>query len=188
MVIRKKEIIVRLVLVVAVIVLFSLFIWRYTVINKLYSDTVKKQYQVMESGFFQDNVEMKVVDYQWMDRKKLIAEYGECEKEFENQDLRTLFVTVNFRNTGSKEACVESYNCYLETQGYANGISREVFLNCNKSDIMFSLSGGEQITLLLPFTIFEEQFTAREWKEIEKRKFYIISSLYPVKTIWDITS
>jgi len=152
------------------------------VINNKYPNPIVQKYEMSESVMM-DKLKVTVLDYQWLDEQEIIGNYPDLDIIIPDNEIKSLFITLSFENTGVAELLVESYYYTLESFGWCNGANLELFheINDDESNMRFYLQAEEKCTLVLPYTIVSSHFSKNNWKDIRETQFDLTLSLYPIK-------
>lgn len=147
-----------------------------TVLSKEIGETVdysNLQFLVVNSGF----IPQAQVNELWTKELDIFA------------GCKGYYVTVTVSNTGTEEKKLSLGNFELVSDAWINGVDMEKFLMLNSEDVKqkFLLKPGDTITCTLPFLIVKENFTNRQWEQIEQRKFELVLSLYPFKRVIELS-
>lgn len=94
-----------------------------------------------------------------------------------------MLVSLDIQNNGGVEKYIELYDFTAESLDWFNGVDMELFNLLNKENISLqpTLTPEEKISVILPYYIYDFQFTKNDWKEIDNRAFDLVYQLYPVK-------
>lgn len=89
---------------------------------------------------------------------------------------------ITLENTTDQIQEVELYNLNAETLGGSNGMHDAVVEGGDTNEIAFHrLQPGEVRKITIRYQILSNQFTKKDWKKIEERKFCLTYALYPEK-------
>lgn len=176
-----------IIIAVIVIIFASLFVLGQEKFRSTFPQAENIIYNIGEKGTLRDDkVELKIKNYKWMGQKEFEKKYGKFADAIPGSELKMLLVETEFYNKDKEEHVVEAYNYYIETLGYCNGVGMEGYSMINKKDMAFTLKAKQKEEIILPYTIFDFQFRKNRWKKIEKEKFYLTGSWYPVKKRWSL--
>ena len=99
---------------------------------------------------------------------------------------RMLVVTMELDNNTEQTTEVPLYQAMMEYEYYTNAVSLEAFLELNERGSLHpNLKAGEHMELKLPFVVYENQFSQKEWENIEEDSGNIIMALYPQKIMME---
>ena len=100
---------------------------------------------------------------------------------WEKQKL--VLATLEIEGTGDQDTMLDLTEIVLETKAWGNGITGELFsvLNSENGSLYEKLAEGETQTIICPFLLADNQFTEKEWKNLNAEKFSLILSYYPEK-------
>lgn len=176
----KKSII----LLITVVLLICGSIFGYRNVNAKYPAANVKEAKVGENLEYQKGILISA------DKKEILSDEA-ADKIYEMLgeepvfDTRIFDITITLSNTTEEPQEVVLTDIYLETTGAANGIA--LSMTDSKSGYYDSprvtLAAGEEKQVTFPYTMSRSFFSQNEWKDIEKRQFWLTFSSYPVKTI-----
>lgn len=93
-------------------------------------------------------------------------------------------LTVKVKNTGEEQK-IDLSEIELYRNDYSNGVVLEYFLDDNE-DYSLYLEPGEEKIYRFPFVIYQNLFTDKQWKNIEKSDWKLLLNLYPDKIMIDL--
>lgn len=177
----KHKHIVIIITVMILIAMSSIFVARFIYINQKYPsptlETVNLNKPIKYLGF-----EIKVEKSKLI-RADEIKKISSKDKLLFQYNSRALLVTINLKNTSKEKKKIDITPFEVESSGWRNAINLELFteITSNGSTMHPTIDAGKEITLVLPFTMLDVQFTKNDWDNIDNRKFDLVLSLYPVK-------
>jgi len=166
--------------------LLGAFLVCFFMINAKYRNST-----VVEKGIGEpvdyNNLQFTVTDAGFMPHEKSDELWADELDTFPG--CKGYYVTVTVNNTGTEEKKLSLGNFELVSDAWINGVDLEKFLTVNSDDIKqkFLLKPGDSITCTLPFLIVKENFTNKQWEQIEHRNFELVLSIYPVKRIVNLS-
>ena len=100
---------------------------------------------------------------------------------WEKQKL--VLATLEIEGTGNQDTMLDLTEIVLETKAWGNGITGELFsvLNSENGSLYEKLAEGETQTIICPFLLTDNQFTEKDWKNLNAEGFSLILSYYPEK-------
>ncbi len=131
-----------------------------------------------------NHFEIKATSFRVINNTDLLQLGSEFEQfTLGHEDFKCVLTELHIKNISSKNLNIEVFPFTLESIGFSNGINLELFNALNGGDAVMNpeLKPNEEITLQLPFTMIEEQFTKKDWNNVNERTFELVLSLYPVK-------
>lgn len=166
-----------------VVILIVIVTLGYIRINKMYPPSKLVETDMGKSLEYQDGVMIKVEDAVYLtdeQRDEIYKRIGEeplC-------DLKILEVTLTLENISEECKKVNMTDLYVEGVGAANGISNFLVgsLDGEYSGLSQELQPGESRQVTYSYQILSNQFSKKLWNKIEKQKFWLTYSSYPVKT------
>lgn len=129
-------------------------------------------------------IQMKVNGLSYIDKEELYRTYG-YKMDYEG-DIRAFLVSATYSNESGYTRIIAAYNSNIERVGYSNGIDPVLYSICNPIEMDFELKNGEKKDVILTYIIMDFQFTDHKWKKMKEEDFFISTSRYPVKTIWQL--
>lgn len=161
---------------VTVIMIISMLILligiQYIHINTVYCEPKKEEYLMGES-FNYRGVEVSVTDSVMMESKDI----SELLKG------KAIVVTIILKNNSEETKKVESDFFQVQCLDWNNGMSYEVFMALNGTDVSpnVTLNPGEEVALKLPYSLYDFQFPKDRWDNIVNEDFKLTLEVYPVK-------
>lgn len=169
------------------VVLIGLGIWwgmRVYQLNQKYPKDVIHQIKAGDSAMLAEDISMTITGCQWISFEEAGGQYVENEL---TEDGYYYVVEILLVNTGTEEANADLTQVNLETEGYLNGISLDVFLSMNDEPTLHPvLQPGESRSVLLTYTLYPIQWKAEDWAKLKGREFLLSLYDYPDKWCWDI--
>ena len=89
-------------------------------------------------------------------------------------------VTLNIMNTTGNKMYFDLPSVTLESGNWIQSLSMDLFFELNKN-FDSVIHPGRNISIRVPFALYEAQFSSKEWKNIFGREFDIIFELDPKK-------
>ena len=152
---------------------------RFQELNQKYPNPIIKEYREGDI-FYNDNLEVMVTGSLFMNPNEvcqIIPEY-----DLEMGEYKTLIVGVEVCNTGNIEQEFTPTNYMAQSQAWANGWDYELYTEINgTAEVVFLVSPGETVRILLPFNLYKSQFRKQSWENLLKRSFNVVISVYPIK-------
>lgn len=161
------------------------FFIRYMYINHLYKNPIEKisiEGQNVEYKSLNLMVERstlidcdQIQKHMYQDIKSLnqnMAVLGEC---------KVLIVRVKIQNLNHKSYGMSVANLVAKSGAWANGVDMGLFYQLNPSS-QFNIVLGENCSteVDIPFLLYEKHFSKDKFKNINKRDFQLILSVYPL--------
>lgn len=170
-----------IVLFIAAVIFWGIRVYQ---VNQKYPKDVIHTVPYGEAEVIAENITMKVIGREWLSFEEAKGKY--IEKELSEEGYYYI-VEVLLINTGEKEAQADLTQLNLETNGYANGISLDVFTLFNEEPILhLDLQPGEDYSMFLTYTLYDFQWKPKDWKHIQERDYQICQYDYPDKWCWEI--
>lgn len=132
---------------------------------------------------WKDGVQIKIEGMRFMDdaqiRKNPKVKKGMLFKD----EMKLLWIKVKIKNKGTKEVRLDATDLGAESPGWSNIPDMELYsaLDTSGKQLKFELKPSEEVEYELPYLLLKTNFRNSEWKKVEKKKYYITMTLYPVK-------
>lgn len=169
--------------VLLIIILIGCLI-RYNNLNEQYQPPTYENYKQNQVVSY-NSFAIKASEFEVMNEEDIqdLGPVYEDVTTIDGSSIKSIVTEVRIKNPSSQQMKLEVYPFVIESGGYSNGIDADLFhvLNKDEATMIPVLDAGEEITLQLPFTMIESQFTDKDWDNIENREFNLVLSLYPVK-------
>lgn len=175
----KKSKVVISILLILIIVILRL---RYNYINKQYPQVIEEIYSIGEKIDYR-GVELSVEEVRIIEHEEIV-DMNLQESKFYLEDKRKAIVAiVTFKNNSDKLVSIESDYFEATTIDWHNGLNYEMFsvLNGGDKSPYVELNSKEEITLQLPYEMFDFQFKENTWDKIRELQFRLVVDVYPIK-------
>ena len=173
--------------VVMLILLAMISGYKIKEVNKRYPSAKVELINKGVEKVIKNNIKLQVLNSEWKNQDEIYQQYGNVSELVDRKvKSETVLVEVELENLSNRQQKLELYNFYIETTGYSNGISPELFDKINNKSILLSFEPKEKIKIKLPYTIYKNQFTNKQWENIEKAPFFITEQFYPEKECFSI--
>lgn len=189
----NKKIFLILASCVLALVVLILSVFRIVEINRLYPDPQIITHNLGDriSG---DGITLCFQDYQLLSGNEFRKLYPTYNDDVLNYDMTpvkdeqryVLMVNVQIENNTDEERITSLVQIYAESLAWANGIDGNLFPVVNeayKDPMRVELHSGETVDIILPYSLYDFQFPAKSWNDIEKRTFDLTLSFYPTRNI-----
>lgn len=166
--------------------LLGVFLICFFMINAKYKNPTVVQKEIGEPMDY-NNLQFIVTEAGLMPQEKVDELWAEELDRFSG--CKGYYVTVTVSNIGTEEKNLSLGNFELVSDAWRNGVDMPRFLTINSDSMKgkFHLKPGDSFTCTLPFQIVKENFTNRQWKQIDHRNFQLVLSLYPVKRVFNLS-
>lgn len=160
-------------------------------LNRNYPNPEVQRYTTNEP-FIMDNFEVTVTEHQLLtvpEIKEQMADYDVTyvDNQGNNMDERLLLTELHLKNIGKEADVFYTYPCTLQSNAYSQGIILEYYddfnLHLENTDGAVFLEPGEEITVYLPYIIYQISFLDSAWSKIDSREFELVFSLYPINRV-----
>lgn len=156
-------------------------IWRISYINHRFPEETIIETQYGESGELQQNVEMMVVNQEFVPFKT--EKDRPDETAFEGYNYIAI---VQLKNTGKEEVKVDLTSLYIGTMGYSNGIDLEKYLEWNEDTRTLHpvLQSQETLEVNLVYELLTISWKKKDWPHVTEQPYYLQKINYPYLYKW----
>lgn len=174
------------IILVPCILLFGFF---YLRVNRLYPNPEKGMYSLGEEISYHD-FKLKVNSCEMLRLEDFLGEHPDFQAQLESlkylepgAQANVMLVSMDISNTSDTEKYIELYDFTAESLDWFNGADMELFnlLNGNEVSLQPTLSPQQKISVVLPYYMYDFQFSQNAWEDIGNRSFQLVYQLYPVK-------
>ena len=154
---------------------------------------LKKSLDVVAQKEEPDEVSKEFANKLGVDEKNIVSTgntikstyYSGIDTSKVNYDTKIIEVSVCLKNTTEEEKEVPITYLSLETTGVGTAISRELLMGNSEhySSMVEKLEPGEEKVVIYPYEICSIWFHKKDWKNVEKRSFWLTFSSYPEKIV-----
>lgn len=182
------------ILALAVILMFVGFLWRFSVLNKEYPNPSVMVYQEGEQIQGGDIV-ITVTDSELVSMEQVLKMAPDIQNQvtdktgepLKNEQKKILLVTVKINNISDTQQTMSLVRFVAQSQAWANGMDFESYCKLNDvQEAAIILEAGEQREMVMPFYLYEIQFTGDRFYKMGDRDFQLVLSTYPVKNIVEL--
>lgn len=94
-------------------------------------------------------------------------------------------VDAKIKNISSVSTKIRLYEFVLQNKVWSNGVNPELFfeLNPENIDLECILEAKTEISVKIPFVIYDFQVKDKQWKELKESKFDLVLSVYPYRKV-----
>ena len=153
----------------------------------------KKSLDVVAQKEEPDEVSKEFANKLGVDEKNIVSTgntikstyYSGIDTSKVNYDTKIIEVSVCLKNTTEEEKEVPITYLSLETTGVGTAISQELLMGNSEhyGSMVEKLEPGEEKVVIYPYEICSIWFHKKDWKNVEKRSFWLTFSSYPEKTV-----
>ena len=153
----------------------------------------KKSLDVVAQEEEPDEVSKEFANKLGVDEKNIVSTgntikstyYSGIDTSKVNYDTKIIEVSVCLKNTTEEEKEVPITYLSLETTGVGTAISQELLMENSEhyGSMVEKLEPGEEKVVMYPYEICSIWFHKKDWKNVEKRSFWLTFSSYPEKTV-----
>ena len=133
---------------------------------------------------------LKVNSFNMLSIPEFLEKYPNFQKQLESLNYfepgtqaNVMLISMNISNTADMEKHIELYDFTAESLDWFNGADMELFnlLNGNDISLQPTLSPNQKISVIMPYYMYNFQFSQDVWEDIGNRSFHLVYQLYPVK-------
>lgn len=183
----------RMIVILSILIVGS-SIWRFVSLNERYPDpgvVVYKEKDKIKGG----DIEISVSSSNLVSMEEMLELLSDHKDEMIYEDetsmpqteRKVLLVQINIKNTSSTEQTTSLVRFMAQAGAWANGMDLGAYCALNgveKTNIQ--LKPKEQRSMMMPFYLYESQFAGDEFHKVDRRKFSLVLSVYPVKNIIEL--
>lgn len=160
-------------------------------LNQKYPNANVERYTMNETVTL-GNIEVTITDYQLLtvpEIKERIEGYDVTyvDSKGNDKDERILLAEVHLKNIGEDLDGFSVYLCTLQSGAYTQGMAMEYYPAFNSHlsnpDVVTFLEPGKDMTIYVPYSIYEISFSKNAWEKIDTRTFELVFSLYPINRV-----
>ncbi len=172
----------KLTIIITVIILIVIMGVKYKDINNQYPQAKEEEYRIGDKVEYR-GIEISVENVRLIDNDEINNMDLQESKFYEEYQRKAIVATVNFINNSNESKSVESDYFEAATLDWHNGLNYEIFnvLNGGEKRPYVELNPKEEITLQLPYEMFDFQFERKTWDNIEDLQFNLVLEIYPLK-------
>ncbi|MEG2290720.1 MAG: hypothetical protein RSA29_14720 [Clostridium sp.] len=176
---KKKSKVILLTIIFILVVIIGL---RFNYINNKYPKAPVEAYNLGDTIEYR-GIKVKVEKAKFISDNEIKNMNLEESTFFENAERKAIVATVNFKNTSNENQSIECDFFEAESIDWHNGLNYEMFtvMNGKEASPSLTLAPNEEITLDLPYEMFDFQYNSSGWKKIEEVQFSLTLDIYPVK-------
>lgn len=176
---RKKSKVILLAIIFVLVVIIGL---RYNYINNKYPEASVEVYNLGDTIEYR-GITVNAEKVKFISDDEIKNMNLEESTFFENNERKAIVATVNFKNTSSESQNIECDYFEAASIDWHNGLNYELFtvLNGEEASPSLTLAPNEEITLDLPYEMFDFQYSSSSWERIEEVQFRLTLDIYPVK-------
>lgn len=134
------------------------------------------------------NVKLRTEGARFMENDEIRNLYRLDEDEtepFPGMILKLMWVTVSFKNDSSESADIDILDIGASTSGWSNIPDYDFYYKIGNPERPhhFELKPQEEVRMDLPYLFVKPNFRNGQWKKIEEKEYFLVTSLYPTKHI-----
>ena len=164
----------------------------FSSINTKFPQNTRKIYKSNESFLYQ-NASLTVKKAEFLSSNEIIRDkdlLGSLEGSYSKpdaSDLKLIIVNIELFNSTDDEIEVDLTTLHIESNDFSSQFDMIPMMYLNDCGMYINLKANERKFLKMPVPICESFFSKKAWKNLTNRQYYIVSTLYPQKTMTEIT-
>lgn len=189
--INKKVSLIFVILLISIVAILSAI--RIYEINKKYPNPEMISYDIGEEIDGGD-VSINVTKTELLNGeqiKEIVPNYTEQVKDKNGKNIKenqALYLLVHMKliNNSDKEQSMQVAKFVAESKAWSNGIHGELFQKLNnkhKSPVNIKIDSKSEQEIIIPYVMYNFQFSDKSWKNIKNRQFELVLARYPYKHI-----
>lgn len=100
------------------------------------------------------------------------------------ENFNLVLIDVSAKNTTDKKIKLDLTSFHLESGAYSSQFYYPLFFYYNYTNT--EIKSNEEKTFTLPYLITKYDFLDYDWEKVKNREYYLVSSLYPQKTMFKV--
>lgn len=176
---KGKSFIVVIILIIIIVVGV-----KFKNINDKYPKAKEEEYTLGDMVSYR-GIELIVKDVKIIENDEILKMNLRESEFYKNDKRKAIVATVNFKNNSNEVKSIESDYFEAATIDWHNGLNYEIFSVLNGSDksAYIELKPKEEITLQLPYEMFDFQFKSKIWNNTDELHFKLVLDIYPTKKV-----
>jgi len=174
-----------------ILIVCFLFIGRYSALNSAYPDP-----PVISAGIGEDleigDFVFSINNWEWHNGDVVhelipdyIARYDSDGSSYSSEKIRIILVEVFIMNNSDEDMTVDLSSFAFESGAWHNQWDCVLFEELNKDNpsLYVDIEHKQKVAITFPITMYDDQFTSKDWRNIENRAFSIVLTTYPYKYV-----
>ncbi len=162
---------------------------RFIFLNTEYPSPQIKTYSLGETICL-GNYNFTLKEWKWQDGEivhELLPGYHLINtfngKEYPVEKERVGLATVIIEKTHEDDTYLDLTDITFESGAWGNQWDQDIMFGINKGldSLLLDMKEGECREIIFPITMADFHFAESDWREIDRRDFYIVLEYYPVK-------
>ena len=187
---KTRKIVIYLSILLIIILGSVVLLYHIFMINNKYPNPKINIFHMNDEVLIEDNKVVKVKECALYSLDKVHKLYPEYDFQNENiytddESVKMFLVKVEISDTSDNKAEVDLSNFILQSGAWANGWDLELYSIINQKKLSI-VSEQKSKVIYLPYFLYDFQFSEKDWRNIEKRKFCLVTSVYPEKRIIEL--
>ncbi len=181
----KKNISEFTIITLGILLFFVWAVWKgYTIYNNYPNPPIQTYCygETVQIGSFQITFQ----EWQWGNGSLLKTRFPDfpltcVEVDSSSKNVRMGLIGITVEKICEGDDVLDMANVCFSAGAWGNQFDLDLFyrLNSEMDDMMLDLAVGETQQVTLPLMVLESQFTEKQWRGIDSRKFYINFQYYP---------
>ena len=181
----KKHISVFLFFLLSISLFFSWAVWEGNALHSKYPDPSIQTYHYGETLQI-GNYQITFQGWQWGNDSLIKTRFPDFSlvpsgADGTSEDVRIGLISIFVEKVCEGDDTLDLANVGFSSGAWGNQFDAELFflLNSELGNMKLDLTVGETQQVTFPLTVRESQFTAKQWADIDNRKFYVNFQYYP---------
>lgn len=179
---------------VLVILLTIVIIWRYAALNREYPNPKVITYQE-EERIKGGDIEITILSSELVSMEKILEFAPDVQNEIKDtkgellkhDQKKVLLVNLGIRNLSDAEQTTSVAQFAVQSDAWTNGVDLNTYCALNDvQETAITLAARETQEFMIPFYLYDVQFTGNKFQEIDERNFQLVLSTYPVKNMVEL--
>ena len=177
-----------IVLICSVVALVGLFCTGVVSVNLKFPQNIRIIYE-QEDEFTSQNAQFKIIDASFLDEHTIREDEGlvktidEYSDFLDDGQLNLAIVKLQINNNSKKTINLDLTSFHLESGSFSSQFFYPISLYYSDCGMYLTLEPQEMKEITVGVPISSVHFLDYNSNEIKKRNFYVVSSLYPRKTM-----
>lgn len=175
------------IVIVGCLIVLCLYIFLYIFTNFTFPKP-DKEYFLMGEWVAAQGAEICVNncviwDYNSIVNNKELKSKIEMYVSSDTENVKLFIVESEMVNKTKDTLIIDLTSIHLESNEFSLAVFFPLFQFFNESSMNVELKPGETKKLIMPIPVNKISFSEKKWNSIEERDFYLVTSLFPTKTM-----
>ena len=188
---KHKNIVISTIGIILIGIITTLVSIRISTLNSIFPNPTLIQHQLNENIILND-ISFTALDCQLINGTQLKQMLPDYVDEVENKDgskvrdeqIKVILVRAKLENTTSITQTIELVQIYAASLVWANGIDGDLYPRLNpevKNPMLVTLEPSQEIEVVIPYTMYDFQFSQEVWDNMQYTNFDLVLTFYPDK-------